>query len=315
MNQLELLKTLAQIAGIGGIAFGVLFLLFRDVISNSLKKSLPPEKAYELVRLIIIFTFSVSIIGLLGYFYISIKTMDNKMSSLGQELESTKANLQAYKDSLSGFVHITEKSRYSNIQEFENNVVLDLSGWQKITDEEKKNKIKRSIGQWHKKIRLAKVTEDVRYYYQDAATSSGIEPIFSCQTHKFKFSENKDANRVGGENLKRYLIDIDISGEPPQKTFNIEYTQVYYNSFQGETQDWAAVPINNPTQKIVFEILFPPNKPFKNYTLLAYPDLPNQSREKFSEKPVIEADPSGKKIKWTISNPRLRYIYRINWDW
>jgi len=313
--ELELLKTLAQIAGIGGISLGVLFFLFRDVISNSLKKSLPPEKAYELVRLIIIFTFSVSLVGLLGYFYISIKSMDKEMSTLNQEVEKNKKDLEQYKDSLSQITNITEKSRHPNIQEFENNTTLDLTEWQKITQEEKQNKIKSSKGVWRKKIALSRVTEDVKYYHHDVATGSGIEPIFSCSTHKFKTSANKDVNRTGGENMQRYLLDIDISNEPPQKKFNIEYTQVFYNSFQGETQDWSAITTHNPTQKLIYEVIFPPTKPFKKYTLLAYPDLPNQPREIFSEKPIVEVDPAGKRIKWIIESPKLRYIYRINWEW
>lgn len=315
MESYNILKVLAQIAGIGGVSLGILFLLFRNIITRTLTKTLPSEKAFSLVRLIIILTFSISIVGLLGYFMITLKSMDNEMGTMKLQLDEATRSIQSYKDSLSNVLNITEKTRYSNIQEYENHTLLDLTGWKKLTDEEKKGKIKKSIGEWRITSRLAKVTEDVKYYFEDAATSSGIPPLLSCQTHKFNFYENKDENRIGGENMKRYLIDIDISNEPPQREFEIRYTQIYYNSFQGETQDWGAVPINNPMQKMTFEIIFPPNKPFKSYTLLAYPDLPSQPREVYEGNPIISADPNGKSLKWTVENPKLRYIYRINWQW
>ena len=48
----ELLKTVGQVAGIGGITLGVLLLLFRDIIRQNIFPKLPPPEAYRLLRLI-----------------------------------------------------------------------------------------------------------------------------------------------------------------------------------------------------------------------------------------------------------------------
>jgi hypothetical protein len=65
---MELLKELGAIAGIGGIALGVFFLLFRDVIAKSIFSNLPSAESYKLMRLIIICVWSVAIIGMILWF-------------------------------------------------------------------------------------------------------------------------------------------------------------------------------------------------------------------------------------------------------
>lgn len=60
----ELLKTLGQIAGIGGIALGVFLLLFRDLISKRIFPTLTRDQSFRLLRLIVILVWSVAIAGI-----------------------------------------------------------------------------------------------------------------------------------------------------------------------------------------------------------------------------------------------------------
>ena len=59
-----LLKTLAQIAGIGGLRLGVVLLLFRDVIRKNIFPRLGVQEAYKLLRLIVILVFIIGVAGL-----------------------------------------------------------------------------------------------------------------------------------------------------------------------------------------------------------------------------------------------------------
>jgi hypothetical protein len=59
-----LLKTVGEIAGIGGISLGVVLLLFRDVIKKNIFPKLGVPEAYKLLRLIIILAFAIGIAGL-----------------------------------------------------------------------------------------------------------------------------------------------------------------------------------------------------------------------------------------------------------
>ena len=60
----ELLKTLGQIAGIGGISLGVFLLLFRDLIRKKIFPILTKDQAFRLLRLIAILVWSIAIAGI-----------------------------------------------------------------------------------------------------------------------------------------------------------------------------------------------------------------------------------------------------------
>ncbi len=66
-----LLKTLAQIAGIGGISLGVLLLIFRDVVRRRIFPQLAQVQAYRLIRLIVALTFLAAMFGVGAWVYVS----------------------------------------------------------------------------------------------------------------------------------------------------------------------------------------------------------------------------------------------------
>ena len=61
---IEVLKTVGQVAGIGGLALGVFLLLFREIIRKQIFPQLGKTHAYRLLRLISIFVFLIAVIGI-----------------------------------------------------------------------------------------------------------------------------------------------------------------------------------------------------------------------------------------------------------
>lgn len=84
----EILKTVSQVAGIGGIVVGTLLIIFLKVIKKNIFPSLKKNHAFALLRLIVILTWSIAILGLFGWIL----------------LEYTKANIDKGKVSLSQFM-------------------------------------------------------------------------------------------------------------------------------------------------------------------------------------------------------------------
>lgn len=66
--EVELLKNLGQIAGIGGIVLGVFFLLFRDVIRKTIFSTLSSKDSFRLMRLVVVCAWSVALVGLILWF-------------------------------------------------------------------------------------------------------------------------------------------------------------------------------------------------------------------------------------------------------
>jgi hypothetical protein len=71
MLEAEVLKTVGQIGGIGGIALGMALFLFRDIITKKIFPTLPAEKAYRLLRLIAVCVWSLAVLGLGAWVFAS----------------------------------------------------------------------------------------------------------------------------------------------------------------------------------------------------------------------------------------------------
>lgn len=80
MNQ-EILKTVGQIAGLGGIALGVLLILFREVIRKNIFPDLTKDAAYKLLRLIVVLVWSISIVGIAAWVYVSTVSQSHLVTS------------------------------------------------------------------------------------------------------------------------------------------------------------------------------------------------------------------------------------------
>src|SRR5689334_1511523 len=65
----ETLKVVAQVAGIGGVALAVLLMVFREVIQKNIFPNLSQDSGYRLLRLIIVSTWSVAIVGVGAWVY------------------------------------------------------------------------------------------------------------------------------------------------------------------------------------------------------------------------------------------------------
>jgi hypothetical protein len=61
---MEILKTVGQIAGIGGLALGVFLILFKEIIRKSIFPQLAKKDAYRLLRLISVLVFLIAALGI-----------------------------------------------------------------------------------------------------------------------------------------------------------------------------------------------------------------------------------------------------------
>jgi hypothetical protein len=80
-----LLKTLGQLLGIGGLALGVFFFLFREVIRKSIFPTLKKDDAYRLLRLITVLIWSVAVIGIAAWLWGSQKAPASSATTTGPE--------------------------------------------------------------------------------------------------------------------------------------------------------------------------------------------------------------------------------------
>ena len=65
----DLLKNVGMVAGIGGVALAVLMTVFREVIRKNIFAQLDSQAGYRLLRLMLLLTWSVAIIGVAAWFF------------------------------------------------------------------------------------------------------------------------------------------------------------------------------------------------------------------------------------------------------
>ena len=93
----DLLKTLGQILGIGGLALGVFFLLFREVIRKSIFPTLKKDDAYRLLRLITVLIWSIAVIGIAAWFWGDRAAAARSVVTTGSQspvIQDTKGNVE-----------------------------------------------------------------------------------------------------------------------------------------------------------------------------------------------------------------------------
>jgi hypothetical protein len=104
----ETLKVLGQVAGIGGIALGVMMILFRDVIQKSIFPTLSRAEGYRLLRLMIVATWTIALGGLGSWIYVKAQPV--------QQAGTGSAPLQAF--TIAGLVTDAENNGLADVDVF-----------------------------------------------------------------------------------------------------------------------------------------------------------------------------------------------------
>lgn len=75
---MNILKTLGMVAGIGGIAFGVLLLIFKEIIGKDIFPRLTSKEATKLLRMLVILTWVIAVLGLASWTYLKVINSGNE---------------------------------------------------------------------------------------------------------------------------------------------------------------------------------------------------------------------------------------------
>ena len=106
----EILIIFGKIAGIGGLAIGVLLLLYRDILSKNIFPNLTKEQGYKIIRLIIFVVWSVAILGMAAWVFLSINSTNGEKESGNKKvLEITPTRFSDQQPNVE--IHITEHYR------------------------------------------------------------------------------------------------------------------------------------------------------------------------------------------------------------
>ena len=122
MENIDLLGNLGKIAGIAGIALGILFLTFQSIIQKNIFPNLSKEHGYKVIRMIVVACTMIAVLGIGAWVYA------NQQEKDGQKIEVR----------VEGRVTDVNGNGLGNVEVS----VQDLEGLKDITDSEGKYVLK-----------------------------------------------------------------------------------------------------------------------------------------------------------------------------
>lgn len=198
---------------------------------------------------------------------------------------------------------------FDGAQILDQNVILDLSNWQEVRDN-MRTTIPASPAIWKYRIRARKV-QPTNYFYHENFTS-GLPPYAVCLTHPFTYEEVPYTPNPGRENLRKFLLTVDISNVDVNKEFEVEFLIVFWNAFQNPTREWAAQLIKYSTDNVTFTVRLPNYKPFKTFNVESYSKRDAAIGAYEGQMPVKVSDTE---VQWNIQRPKAFFSYRLVWTW
>jgi|GEM_PF-2549673 len=125
---------------------------------------------------------------------------------------------------------------------------------------------------------------------------------------------------VGKQAMKVRQLIFDVSDVPLDHEFTLQFVNTYQHALQSPDEQWFGVIGYEGSFKTSMLMLFPANKPFRDYQLRVAAtrvDDPTKLADPVPyEGPVIVFAAEDKSwLYWEIPTPKANYVYRIDWTW
>jgi hypothetical protein len=323
MSVEEVLRITGQVAGIGGLAFGLFLSIGRAVL-----KVLPTPKAFRGVSFfrtidrIILYTFILAVIGVTCYAFLEMNRRVSDLAPLKDKYESLSEShaslLQDYEELKRKYGLTQDASLRARSAAFEvllADVTFDLTHWAPVPPEVQETE-KRSYEVTRTKRVLWRADSDLKTFASTYGTASQLDPEFSCKTHLMRAIENTDSIQTGKETLRRWILEYDVSGQPLFTPFTVVTEITGWNALQNQATEHEGTLILFPTRRATLKVIFPPSKLPKpdSFECFQYPLQKNHSKLPF-ENPKLTVAPDRSWVQWEIEQPSLGYHYEIHWKW
>jgi serine/threonine protein kinase len=189
--------------------------------------------------------------------------------------------------------------------------IVDLRPWKEVPPEK--------LGELYgavtaiRRLRLKKTQPASEFHTQ--GRTSGLDLFWSCLSpYPFRELGQKGDTFVGMDRMKARELSVDVSHIPEQAEFDLRIASTYWNSMQTDQELWYGIIGYDQSFKVSLLLLFPPEKPFRDYTLMVARTVKDRPVPYRGPKLVL----SGSRrdwLYWEVPNPEEGYVYRLHWKW
>jgi len=202
----------------------------------------------------------------------------------------------------------------SAFRDLEDERIIDMRGWKPIPPDMPDNNADCSVV-LRTRLRMLKIAKVDRLTFE--FRTSGKQLAMRCVTPNPERAEMKLAEQtgfVGQQAMKIRQLAVDVSNIDVDQEFEAKMQATYWSSLQTPSERWFGSFGYEGSLKTSMLLLFPTDRPFKNYRLRVAPT--RQSDPVPYDGPgTIFADESKRWLFWEVPIPKAGSVYRIDWDW
>jgi len=157
-----------------------------------------------------------------------------------------------------------------------------------------------------------KEAKEIRFEFRTSGTElcvSSISPRTGVHV-----TGQRQKGVVGGRPMMVRQIAIDVRDRPEGRQFPVHLVATYWNSFQKEDDLWFGAIGYPNSSRVSLLIVFPKDKPFKDYWPMVAPTR-QAKPEEFRGAKALFASENRDWVYWEINNPKEDNVYSIYWKW
>lgn len=164
-----------------------------------------------------------------------------------------------------------------------------------------------------RRVRAKKITAATELKTQ--ARTSGLELFMNCPSpYPSRVNIQRGDTFVGTDRMKARQLVIDIGAVPVDTEFDFRTVSTYWNSLQTEQEQWFGVIGYERSFKVSMLVLFPADKPYKEYSLMVAKTVRDQPMAYDGPK-ILLSGPHQEWLYWEVPQPQTGYVYRLHWKW
>jgi len=201
---------------------------------------------------------------------------------------------------------------YSAFEILSDDRVVDLREWKRIPAERSTELV--CASSMIRNIRLRKVQAADEIHFESRTT--GAEAFMHCLSHpdSYRVVAQKSPGFVGANRTRIRQMVVDVRKISLQTEFTIQIVITYWNSMQGEDDLWFGAIGYESSFKVSLLIVYPPDKPFKNYELKVAPTT-EQKPFAYQDRKILIVPESRDWVYWEIPKPKAGHVYLLYWTW
>ncbi len=207
---------------------------------------------------------------------------------------------------------------YSKFKVSKDERIMDMRGWKPL---DPNNPADECAIVYFTRREMAKVAATDELRIETGTTGRDvINRAESPNAEKARAFTTNKPGFVDSQAVKVRQLVFDVGDIPLKQEFTLRYTSTYWNSLQTADEQWFSVLNYEGSVKTSMLMLFPADRPFREYKLLHAPPRQDDPTKREGPQPytgpLITFEAEDKSwVYWEIPNPKANHAYRIDWTW